>query len=377
MMMNWLGLHLGAIFMMVAPAVLAQSPREQFEHAVQELKGRPSDRALRERVIRLGADLRPAPALPEEALRFEGRAQFAFRNAKSEAEMLEAAREYLRAVEVAPWVAGYYNDLCVILEKANRLAEAVRACQHYIAGASEGQEVTDAKRRLAGLEFGLERQRKPAVSREACDSFGDMYRHSGVWARAGDRHVSVVLISFFQGGAWKHELGFFELTDGRAVYQTVPIQPVQKHFRVNDLDRGTPSYSLSIDRGNNIVFGLSASSRKEIVTTVDDLMRKRREMGQRCRLYLKGGEYYVELYQGGTPIPVDNSYMAGRLYFLADCRGEMKGDRPGWTPAAFVPHHTTRGLRPGEDSPASQGFQPVSQRNPCTAADRLGWLSAG
>jgi len=137
--------------------LLAQSPREQLQQMVEQLQKNPNDNALRERIVKLGAEIRPAPAIPEEAVRFEGRAQFAFRSAQSEGDLLAAAREYEKAVAAAPWIGGYYSDLCTIYEKANKFEDAKRNCAFYLIGLSDPQQATDAKRRIAGLEFGIEK----------------------------------------------------------------------------------------------------------------------------------------------------------------------------------------------------------------------------
>ncbi len=95
----------------LAASVYAQSPREQLQQMVEQLRKTPNDNALRERIIKLAPTLKPAPALPDPAVTFEGRAQFAFRSAKSENDFLVAAQEYEKAVAAAPWVLGYYTDL--------------------------------------------------------------------------------------------------------------------------------------------------------------------------------------------------------------------------------------------------------------------------
>jgi tetratricopeptide (TPR) repeat protein len=147
----------GFALLALAASAYAQSPREQLKQAVEQLQAAPNDNALRERVVKLGAQIRPAPAIPEEAVRFEGRAQFAFRSAKSEDDFLAAAREYEQAVAAAPWVPGYYSDLCTIYEKAGKYEDAKRNCGFYLVGLSDPAQTTDVKRRIAGLEFGIEK----------------------------------------------------------------------------------------------------------------------------------------------------------------------------------------------------------------------------
>jgi hypothetical protein len=111
------------IFTLLALAVsaYAQSQREQLQQMVEQLQKTPNDNALRERIIKLAQTIKPAPALPEEALRYEGRARAAFQTARQESDYLDAAKEYRAALLQAPWVAGYYSDLCTNLREGRRL----------------------------------------------------------------------------------------------------------------------------------------------------------------------------------------------------------------------------------------------------------------
>lgn len=154
-----------ALFVLIATAC-AQSPNEQLKQMVEQLQKAPNDNALRERIIKLALTLEPAPDLPDTAIVFEGRAQFAFKSAKSESDFLAAAREYEKAVAVAPWVPGYYSDLCTIYEKAGKFEDAKRHCGSYLIGLTDPAQKTDIKRRIAGLEFGIEQANSPQA-REA------------------------------------------------------------------------------------------------------------------------------------------------------------------------------------------------------------------
>ncbi len=105
-------------FLTLAASVYAQSPREQLQQMVEQLQKTPTDNALREKIIKLAAEVKPAPAVPEEAIKYEGRAQAAFKNAKTQTEYLDAADEYEKAIAAAPWITGYYSDMCMIYEKS-------------------------------------------------------------------------------------------------------------------------------------------------------------------------------------------------------------------------------------------------------------------
>ena len=151
-------------FLSLVASAYAQSPREQLNQMVQQLQKTPNDNVLRERIIKLAAGIKPAPAVPEIAIEFEGRAQFGFKNAKSEADYLAAAREYEKAVAAAPWVPGYYADLCTIYEKAIKFEDAKRNCEFYLVGLTDPAQMTDIKRRIAGLKYGMEQSSPSAVA---------------------------------------------------------------------------------------------------------------------------------------------------------------------------------------------------------------------
>jgi hypothetical protein len=148
--------------------VHAQAPREQLQQMVEQLQKTPNDNSLREKIIKLGAEIKPAPAISDTAIEFEGRAQFAFKNAKSKTDFVKAAEEYEKAIVSAPWVSGYYSDICTIYEKANKLADAKRNCQFYLIGLSDPAQITDIKRRIGGLKYGMEQNAaKQAEEQEA------------------------------------------------------------------------------------------------------------------------------------------------------------------------------------------------------------------
>ncbi|MGB9080664.1 MAG: hypothetical protein WCD00_05145, partial [Desulfuromonadaceae bacterium] len=149
---------------------------------VEQLKKTPSDNALREQIIKLVPTLKPAPALPDAAITFEGRAQFAFNSAKSENDFLVAAQEYEKAVAAAPWVPGYYADLCTIYEKAGKFEAAKRHCGFYLTSLTDPAQITDVKRRIAGLEFGIE---KALVEPRA----PNLARLQGTWVKAAGEMV--------------------------------------------------------------------------------------------------------------------------------------------------------------------------------------------
>ena len=200
------------IFIMAAGAVFAETPREQLKQMVEQLQKNPADNALREMIIKLAQEVKPAPAVPEDAVEFEGRAQFAFNNAKSNDDYLAAAREYEKAVAAAPWVTGYYSDLCTIYEKAGKFEDAKRNCEFSLVGLTDSAQITDIKRRIAGLKYGIEQKAKEdeAKSRENEAKLQRQRWASGIvqWLKSnyGGRVERIWVGSFPQGqpdsGEW-------------------------------------------------------------------------------------------------------------------------------------------------------------------------------
>jgi hypothetical protein len=177
--LNFLVLLSGLLLANFAPA---ETPSEQLQQMVGQLQQSPNDNALREKIIRLAPTLKPSPALPDAAVTFEGRAQFAFGSAKSEDDYLAAAREYEKAVAAAPWVPGYYTDLCTIYQKAGKFEDAKRHCGYYLSGLTDPAQITDVKRRIAGLEFGIEKANSPQTAKAAKPAGPDF---SGNWGLRG------------------------------------------------------------------------------------------------------------------------------------------------------------------------------------------------
>lgn len=180
--MKLLALFFGVL--LLANAANAESPREQLKQMVGKLQQNPDDGVLREKIIKLARTVKPAPTVPDTAVEFEGRAQFAFKNAKSNDDYLAAAREYENAVTAAPWATGYYSDLCTIYEKAGKFEDAKHNCEFSLIGLTDAAQITDIKRRIAGLKYGIE-QNSPSAVAERENNRGRKFLanlEGGVWS---------------------------------------------------------------------------------------------------------------------------------------------------------------------------------------------------
>ena len=121
-------------------------------------------------MVRLAEKIRPAPALPDEAIEHVGRGVFMFKHASSKADYVSAAQEYEQAIAAAPWDVNFYSDICTIYEKAKDYVNAKRNCEFALLGETNPQDITSLRERIAGLEAGIEqadRTKAGAAQKEA------------------------------------------------------------------------------------------------------------------------------------------------------------------------------------------------------------------
>ena len=137
--------------------VHAQTPQETLAQFISTLQKNPNDFTLREKIIKHVQTMSPAPALPLEAEKYEGRAEYAIKNAKSEADFLDAAKEYDKALLLAPWVSSYYFNHGIAYEKAGKPKEAKQSFELYLLAAPNAQDKRDVRKRIAGLEYATEK----------------------------------------------------------------------------------------------------------------------------------------------------------------------------------------------------------------------------
>lgn len=358
-------------------AAFAQSPREELKQMVEQLQKSPNDNALREKIIKLALNIKPLPVVSPEAEQFEGRAQYAFKNAKSEADMLDAAREYLKAVDAAPWFADYYFNLCTILEKANRPAEAISACKLYLTAAPEAQDASDVRKRIAGLDYALERLRGNVTRRHECVSMSDIYGTGDKVAQIGATKVSVKLISSLYAGVWRNQLLIADMTTFPQMnaVQRYELTPIDKTFQLEDRVQGTPYFRLTIASDGRITFGGYGSAQAEIVTSIAELYQLRNKQMNNCLVATKESKFFVLLGQGGPLSTNDGASVNGGLFFESDCKGNLLGEKPGWFPSGFDPHPATPGVNRQQSYWYSYSFSPASA-SAClqSSSDGLGWL---
>ena len=121
---------------------------------------------IREKIIALAQEIKPAPAIPNEVAKYEGRAEAAVSLAKTPADFLDAAKEYKKALFVAPWVAKLYFNLATVLEKAEKPKEAIRNFNLYLLAAPDAPDKTEVQKKISGLEYGMEKAANEQVAEQ-------------------------------------------------------------------------------------------------------------------------------------------------------------------------------------------------------------------
>ena len=136
--------------LVLTASAYAQSPREQLQQMVEQLQKTPSDNALRERIIKLGAEIMPAPVVPPEAKRPFVMAGTYQKEAKKPSDFVLAIAAYQDALKIAPWWGDAYYNLSVSLESAGELDRAKDALELYLL--TKPKDAEEAQNRLYALD---------------------------------------------------------------------------------------------------------------------------------------------------------------------------------------------------------------------------------
>lgn len=160
-MMNTL--LLGCVFLMMSGSVRAESPREQLNQMVQQLQQNSNDNNLREKIIKLVQELKPLPAIPEEARRSFIEGGTIVRNAKDRSQQMVAVNSFKKALDLAPWWADAYYNLALAQELAGQLGYAQQSLQLYMKASTDEKEKRNAQDRIYELDAKLKLNVDPVI----------------------------------------------------------------------------------------------------------------------------------------------------------------------------------------------------------------------
>ena len=195
----------------------AQSPREQLQQLTIQLQQAPNDNTLRERIIKLGAEIKPAPAVPEEARRSFIEGVTIVKAAKDVGSQKLAIGSFTEALKIAPWWGDAYYNLAVAQELTGQLNDAERTLKWFLLtnpGESEAREAQDriyglsAKRKLAAAEAGAKQEQAAReLTTQAQRFVGDWVRE--VKSNTGNLYWTLT-IGRDAGDGWRVELTEFK-----------------------------------------------------------------------------------------------------------------------------------------------------------------------
>lgn len=262
-------LFAGMFFALLPAQAQAGTSQETLQQYVADLQKNPGDQALREKIIKLAQEMKPRPTTLAEAENFSDRAEYAAKNAKSEADFADAAKEYEKALLVAPWVAEYYFNLGIVQEKANLLQKAANSLKLYLSAEPNAKDSRDVRKRIAGLEYASEKTVKESSPEAVAAKKENEY---DVWLKnldgarfigppqpnpvIGYEGANMFLVYYIEGN--KVHAGWFDREP--ADFKTAPIRQIE----FNDK-------SLSVDiRGKNFVVPHVSWEDRDYTATITD-----------------------------------------------------------------------------------------------------------
>jgi len=109
-----------------------QTGREQLTKLLAEFQGKPYDADLRKQIIQTALNLKPQPAIPEEARRHFVMGTATLKEARSLRGAWEATKAFRNATNIAPWWPDAYYNLAVAEELAGMYESSMESLQLYL-----------------------------------------------------------------------------------------------------------------------------------------------------------------------------------------------------------------------------------------------------
>ncbi|GAB4236368.1 MAG: hypothetical protein OHK0028_13270 [Deltaproteobacteria bacterium] len=304
----------------------ANNPRDLFKQQLSQFSA--ENETLRKSIIGLALTLQPPPAIPQEAEDAAGRAEYIFRHAKSGDAMLDTAREYLKAIEAAPWVANYYFNLCTVLEKTPYTQQALHACRLYLEASPNAPDAAEMRRHIAGLRYSVEKN-KEQMKRRTTDIFvgtNAMYGSGGVAGKVAGKDVALKLAVNWQASPPRHQVFAACIEGDRAQYGDYDLVP-------------TDTWTTLCNTGFHVVIkpegagfvGLSSSGEGNLRVTLDELFALKQEAMKRSPIvYGNKSLIYLAYLHGGR-----DRKRAGFDLYQSDCNGNLLRQDPRSLPDEF------------------------------------------
>lgn len=167
-----------ALLVATASSVTMAQTHSELQSLVQQLQANPSDTALRERIITMARELKPAPAVPTEARDYFIRGTTIAKAATHASGQLLAVENFEKALAIAPWWGDALYNLAVAQDLAGQLDAAKAAFRLYAYSASTDQERQDALDRISAIEA---KKQLAALRQQAAPKAEDLW--NGLWTK--------------------------------------------------------------------------------------------------------------------------------------------------------------------------------------------------
>ncbi len=158
-------------FSLLTHSLFGQNQREQLQQLNSQLRNSPVflQAALREKIIAVVLTMNPKPTIPDSVILAEGGAEYAFKHAQNISDFSDAAKQYEKALLIAPWLAVDYFNCGVAHEKAGENKEAILNFNFYLMASPGANDAQDVKKRIGGLQYVMQKavEEKEKAEKEA------------------------------------------------------------------------------------------------------------------------------------------------------------------------------------------------------------------
>ena len=159
--MSFVFLFVSAMFLVSFPSpAQASSQQETLDQYISDLQKNPGDNSFREKIIKLAQEMKPVPALPEEAQKHLDRGVAAIEGAKSEEDFKDSITEFTQVVNSAPWFGGGYRPLAIAQDKAGQYDAALKNLEFYLLSQPSAEDAAWAKSLMNKIEYRKEKAAK-------------------------------------------------------------------------------------------------------------------------------------------------------------------------------------------------------------------------
>ena len=300
-----------------------------------EFKGHSDNEIVRAAIINLA--LKQHPPVPAEAEAAAGRASYIFKNSTSTEDKLRAAKEFIAAIELAPWVANYYFNLCTVLEKTPYAAQALHACKLYLVAAPNAADAGEMKQRIAGLQYAADRdlaQMKLRTAYIQSRGIDDLYRFGGITGTVGGQEIALKLFVDWTASPPRYQVYAGCLAGKEASGEPHDLVTTDKWVPVC-----TPTIHLHLiiqPEGEGFV-SISDNANSSLRATFDDLFKAKQQTMDTAVMFSIDDRFLISYAQGG----VDAKH-AGYAFYASDCNGAMLKKDPRALPDDFLSLETKR-----------------------------------